>query len=217
MRQRQGNSQQPAEMHVQMHEHATCADHRLTQSSGEPDAFAEGTIRIRLLPRELAEDEQLYRYWWLPELDANHQVLRPARITDATKDRMDLAVFHNMIMTAGRTQVLTFIGSSSGTTQAFTQQFAVGTGAISGVSPNDTSLANEIFRKVPTSYSVQGTEVDINIAFGTTDAEATLTNCGIFGVNATGTLGSGSLMTHALFSFTKGAFAIAVDYIINLF
>jgi hypothetical protein len=181
-----------------------------------PDAFAEGIIRVRLLPQELADDANAYRRWWLPEIDANHRVLRPSRISDAEKARMDLAVYHNMIMIAGRNQVLTFIGSSSGTTQAFTQYFAVGTGAISGVSPGDSSLANEIFRKAPASYSVQGTEVDINIQFGTTDAEATLTNCGIFGVNATGTLGSGTLMTHALFSFTKGAFAIAVDYVINL-
>jgi hypothetical protein len=178
-------------------------------------AFAEGILRVRRLPPEL-EDPDQYRYWWLPETDWRGHVLRPARLSEREKQGYQVAEFHNLITNNGRSQVLTFIGSASGTTPPFTQQFAVGNGAISGVNATDTSLANEVFRKAPASYAVQGTEVDINIVFGTTDAEYTYTNAGIWGVSASGTLGSGVLMTHALFSYTKGAYAISIDYIINV-
>lgn len=187
----------------------------LQPAVGLPPEFAEGVVRVYRLPDRWSEAD--YRYWWLPETDGHGTILRPARLSPAEKRRYLLDETHNMIMVAGRSQVLAFLGSSSGTTAAFTQFFAIGTGTIASVSPSDTSLANEIFRKAPATYSVQGTEVDINVQLGTTDAEATYTNVGIFGINASSTLGSGTLMTHALCSFTKGAFAIAIDYLINLY
>lgn len=176
--------------------------------------FAEGIIRIYRVPDGWSEAENAY--WWLPETDGHGKLLRPARLSEREKQRYLVAEHANLITNGGRTQVLTFLGSQSGTTPAFTQFFAIGTGGINAVSPTDTALANEFFRKAPTTYTVQGTQVDIQIQLGTTDAQATYTNVGIFGVSATSTLGSGTLMTHSLFSFTKGAYAINIDYIINL-
>lgn len=176
--------------------------------------FAEGIIRIRRIP-DWSEDE--YKYWWLPETDGHGKILRPARISEQEKEREhQIAEFSNLITTNGRNNVLNYIGSSTGSTTQWSQYFAVGTGAITAVSASDTSLSNEVFRKIQNSYSVSGTQVDVNFQFGTTDAEFAYTNAGIFGNGATSTLGSGQLQTHALFSFTKGAFAISIDYIINL-
>lgn len=182
---------------------------------GKKPEFAEGIIRVRKIPNEWTAED--YAYWWLPQTDDKGKVLRPARISEQEKERYyQLAEFENLITIAGRTQVLTYIGSPSGNTTQWSQYFAVGTGAITSVSAGDTSLANEVFRKAQTSYSVNGTQVDVNIQFGTTDAEFTYTNAGLFGAGASGTLNSGVLMTHALFSFSKGAFALSIDYIINL-
>ena len=177
--------------------------------------FAEGIIRVRRIPDEWTEED--YRYWWLPETDGHGKILRPARISEQEKEReYQTDEFTNLITTNGRTNVLTYIGSSTGSTTQWSQYFAVGTGAITAVSASDTSLSNEVFRKSQASFSVNGTLVDVNFQFGTTDAEFAYTNAGIFGNAASGTLGSGTLMTHALFSYTKGAYAISIDYVINL-
>jgi hypothetical protein len=175
--------------------------------------FAEGIIRIRRLPFDTDEE---YRRWWLPTTDGKGKILRPARMSEREKERYQEAEARNQIMNAGRSAVLSYIGSTSGSTTQWAQYFAVGTGAITAVSPTDTALSNEVFRKIPASFSVNGTLVDINILFGTTDAVVTMTNCGLFGAGATSTLGSGTMMSHALFAYSKGSFSIAVDYVINL-
>lgn len=176
--------------------------------------FAEGIIRIRRIPDTWSEAE--YKYWWCPETDGKGTILRPARISEREKQELEICVHTNQIMNAGRRAVLSYIGSSSGSTTAWSQYFAIGTGSISSTSPTDTSLSNEVFRKAPASFAVNGTAVDINIQLGTTEAEYTYTDCGLFGNGATATLSSGSLYTHALFSYVKGAYAVSVDYLVNL-
>jgi hypothetical protein len=176
--------------------------------------FAEGIIRVRRLPDGWTDEE--YAHWWLPTTDSRGKIIIPARMSEREKDKYGEAEAHNQIMAAGRTAALSYIGSPSGSTTQWAQEFAVGTGAITSVTPLDTTLANETFRKSPVSYSVAGSQVDINIQFGTSEAQYTYTNAGLFGNSATSTLSSGTMMTHAFFSYTKGAFSISVDYIINL-
>ena len=177
--------------------------------------FAEGIIRVRRIPDEWSEED--YRYWWLPETDGHGKILRPARISEQEKEREhQIAEFTNLITTNGRNNVLTYIGSSTGSTTQWSQYFAVGTGAITAVSASDTSLSNEVFRKAFASFSVSGTQVDMNVQFGTSEGIFTYTNGGIFGNSASSTIGSGTLMTHALFAFSKGSFAISCDYLVNL-
>jgi hypothetical protein len=176
--------------------------------------FAEGIIRVRRLPEGWTSED--YAKWWLPTTDGEGKILIPARMSEKEKERYQEAVGFNQIMNAGRTAVLSYIGSPSGSSTQWSQEFAVGTGLITGISPTDTSLSNEIARKIPASFSVTGTLVDINIQFGITDAVANYTNAGLFGNGASSTLGSGTMMTKALFSYSKGSFAIAVDYLINL-
>lgn len=176
--------------------------------------FAEGIIRVRRLPDGWTDDD--YRKWWLPETDERGKIIVPARMSEREKDQYGMAEGRNQIMNAGRTAVLSYIGSPSGSTTQWSQFFAVGTGAITATTPIDTVLSNEVFRKAPASFAVNGTQVDVNIQFGTTDAQFSYTNAGLFGAGATSTLNSGSLFTHALFVFTKGAIAISCDYLINL-
>lgn len=123
---------------------------------------------------------------------------------------------HNMIMSAGRTQLLAFIGAS-GATNAFSQYYAVGTGTIYTIQPSDSSLAGELFRAVPASFSVVGNAVTISTPFSTSQANGAYTNAGIFGNNATSTSGSGILMTHVLYSYLKtNTIAITNDYTVTL-
>jgi hypothetical protein len=128
-----------------------------------------------------------------------------------------LLIAHNQIMNASRTQILSYIGSSSGSSTAWAQYFSVGTSAITATTPSDTGLVNELFRKAPASYSTTCNEVDINVQFGSTDAWYVYTNCGIWGGAATSTPGSSTLETNSLFSFTNGSQEITIDYTVALF
>lgn len=176
--------------------------------------FAEGIIRVRRLPPEWTEDD--YRYWWLPERDDEGHLLRLPRMEEREKDTYTEAVFENLIMTAGRSQVLTYIGGTAGSTVAFGKYLGIGTGAILAPGPADTSLATETFRKLQAAFTVAGTQVDINFNLTSGDANVTMTNAGLFGGTATISLNSGTLETHALFAYVKGAWTIAIDYLINL-
>jgi hypothetical protein len=176
--------------------------------------FAEGIIKIRRLPEDWTPEQ--YAYWWLPETNGRGKIIRPARMSEREKERYQVAEAHNQIMNAGRTAVLSYIGSASGSTTQWAQYFAIGTGAISAVNPTDTSLSNEVFRKAPATFSVSGTSVDINIQLATTDANVVMTNAGLFGNGASSTIGSGSLFTHALFSYSKGSYGVSIDYVLNL-
>lgn len=177
--------------------------------------FLEGRIQVYRLPDGMSEQD--YKALWLPETDGKGKILRPARLSAQERAHYLDYETENDIMQAGRAAALSYIGSSTGSTTQWAQYFAVGTGAISGITPQDTSLANEVFRKAQTSFAVNGTTVDINFQFGTTDAQTTYTNAGLWGNGASGTLGSGTLYTHALFAYSKGAYAIAIDYLVDLF
>ena len=176
--------------------------------------FAEGIIRLYRLPDGWT-DEDTQRLW-TPETDRRGRIVRAACMSLRDKQRYLDYEAANQIMNAGRTQVLTYIGSSSGNSTQWAQYLAIGTGAITATSPTDTALANEVFRKAQSSYAVNGTQVDVLFSLGNSDAQVTMTNAGLWGNAASGTLGSGSLYTHALFAYTKGNYAVNIDYLINL-
>src|ERR1700690_3312707 len=146
--------------------------------------FAHGSIRISRIPGDWNEEE--YRYWWLPETDGRGKIVRPARMSMQEKARYQEVEIDNQIMQAGRAAVLTYIGSSSGSSVQWAQYFAIGPGAISGITPLDSALSNEVFRKAQTSYSVNGTTVDINFQLGSSDAQVTMTNAVLWGNGASG-------------------------------
>ena len=94
----------------------------------------------------------------------------------------------------------------------------MGTGAINLVQAGDTTLVTELYRAVPSSYSVTGNTVDISTFFSTSNGNGTLTNCGLFGIAATGTANSGTLMTHALLNnyVKSNTNTVTFDYLITL-
>lgn len=163
----------------------------------------EGIVRIYALPEDLA-DEAAYKRWW-------------ATFSESEKERFSTlkGEFRNIITSAGRTQVLTFMGNT-GTTTAFAQQFAVGTGAISKVDAADNALAGELYRNAPSSYSVVGNAVTVSTLIDASHGIGTWSNCGFFGNGATSTSGSGTLMTHLLSYHTHTATAETADYTMSL-
>ncbi len=172
-----------------------------------------GLIRVREVPFA-TEDE--WRMWWLCERDSRGRIIRPARMSDREKARYTVAESPNILVSGGITQVLNYVGSQSGNSIGFAQYFAVGNIGITQVTSADTSVAGEYFRAVPSTASVSGTQQDISVFAGTTQANGSITNAGLFGNGATSTLGSGTLMTHSLFQYTKtNSNAVTFDYLLS--
>jgi len=168
------------------------------------EALFIGKIKLRVLPGDLTLAEFLE--WW-------------PRLTEKERDHYTEYETRNLITTAGRSQVLTYIGSPnlSSPVVPFSQYFSVGTGATLTVNPGDSHVNGELTRLVPSTYTVSGNGVDISTFFSTSNGNGTWTNCGIYGNNATSTLGTGTLLTHALFSYTKlNTQTATCDYIITL-
>lgn len=191
---------------------------RVAQAIAPPALLREsmhinGRIRARELPFETEEE---WRYWWLVQRNESGQIIAPSRMSEREKDRYTVAESSNILVSSGITQVLNYIGSSSGNSTAFAQYFAVGNTAIGSVNSNDSSVAGEYFRAAPSASSVSGVQVDLSTLAGTTQANGSITNCGLFGNGASSTLGSGTMMTHALFNYSKGSTeSISFDYLLS--
>ncbi len=163
-----------------------------------------GKIKLRVLPGDLTLAE--FMEWW-------------PRLTEKERDRYTEYETRNLITTAGRSQVLTYIGAPnlSSPVVPFSQYFSVGTGPTLTVNPGDSHINTELTRLVPSTYTVSGNGVDISTFFGTSQGNGTWSNCGLYGNNATSTLGTGTLLTHALFSYVKtNTQTVTADYIITL-
>ena len=159
-----------------------------------------GVVRARLLPAEWTLQDYL-RYY--------------PRYTERERARLTVYEGENMLMTAGRTQMLNQLFGTAAA--AFGLYFAVGTGVISNVTPGDGSLATEFFRAATSTGVTTGNQIDISAFFGAAQANTTYTNAGLWGGAATGTLGTGTLMTHVLYALTKtSANSLTNDYLIQL-
>lgn len=191
----------------------------LIERIGVPPEYLKvtGTIRFRRIPDDWTEET--YRYWWLPEWDNNGtKIIREARMSRADKDRFTVHEAHNLLTTSGRTNILTYMASSAANTPAFAQWFAVGTFPLVTVSPGDTALGSELYRIQPSTATITGTQLDIESVLGASNANGTLTEAGLFGVNGTSAANSGTLQTHALLAnFVKSSPNVYnVDYLLNL-
>lgn len=177
-----------------------------------------GMVKLRRIPDTWTEEEAAY--WWLPrevEPDTRRELV-PARYSAEQKETLTVATYRNMLLTAGVGTVLAYLSSLAGSPGTMFQYLALGSGAISGVLPSDTLLAGEYFRKVITSSVVSGNQMTLSTVLLTTDGVGTITNLGLFGLSATGTANSGTLMTKilALPGFSKGSVQYYVDYIVSL-
>lgn len=176
-----------------------------------------GIITLHKIPDEWTDAD--FKYYWCPVTTPTGQILQPARISDDTK-RLWLAhePVENLITNNGISYLLTNTGvQSTGSMIVFSQILSAGNGSITGVSRTDTSVAGDGFatgaRKAPASHANTGFSVTISTNYGSSDAVAQWTNIGFYGNGATTTTGTGTLTTHALFTFNKQASAYAVDYV----
>lgn len=171
-----------------------------SRSSEEPLHFS-GHLLFYELPESLTEQE--YRRYWLV-------------LSHRERERYLIHEASNLLTSAGRNQLLTFAGAS-GTTSAFAQYIAFGTGP-TVITGSNTVVATEIYRAIPASSTISGNQVDISLQLPAGSANGILTNAGIYGVNATSTINSGTLMTLAqLNNFNKvNGTAYNVDYVITL-
>lgn len=176
-----------------------------------------GLITLHKIPDEWSDED--FKFWFCPVTAPNGQILQPARISDETK-RLWLAhePVENIITNNGINTLLTNTGvQSTGSMVVFSQILSVGNGTISGVTRADTSVAGDGFgtnaRKAPASHANTGFSTTITTSYASGDANGTWSNIGFYGNSATTTTGSGTLQTHALFSFVKGAAAYAVNYV----
>lgn len=182
----------------------------------------KGIVSLYKIPDYWTDDD--FKKYWCPTTDEHHHVITPAWISKEEKERLLVKRTENLITNTGITAWLTNISvSGQGNTIPIFQILSVGNGAISGVTRTDTAVAGDGFttgaRKAPTSFSIIGFTTNIATTFGVSDAIGTWTNLGIYGFktsgsqNATTTGGTGALMTHALFAFTKPSGAYALDYL----
>jgi hypothetical protein len=173
-----------------------------------------GLLRIRELPEEWSEAD--YLKYWCGERDEQGRMLQKPRISEKEKERYTVLEARNQLMVQGRGFALSYLGATNGNASAFGKYLAIGTGALQATSPTDTQLVNEVFRVLQSANTVQGSQVDINFQLTAANAQVVMTESGLFGGSASSTANSGTLCTHVLFSYTKGAFPISCDYIINL-
>jgi hypothetical protein len=189
----------------------------------------KGHIKIIELDHDMSDEE--LRYWLEPETelgpDGLYRIKRPARMSEEEKERRTVLRAENLITNSGMSQLLNNMAvTGQGNMQCFAQIFAVGNGAISGVTRGDTSIAGDGFatnsRKVPASFSSVGFLTIITSNFASGDAVGTWTNCGLVGFkpsgsqNATTTANTGQVNTHLLFNFVKGSSTYAVAYTLSV-
>lgn len=185
-----------------------------------------GIVTLHKIPDAWSDED--FKHWWCPVTAPNGQILQPARISNETKrawlqplDDGSLYV-ENLITNNGISQLLTNIGvQAQASMQPFAQILAVGNGSISGVTRADTTLPGDGFatgsRKAPASHANTGFSVTITTNFLSTDAVGTWSSLALFGGgSATTTSATGTMETHALFSFNKGSNAYAVNYVVLL-
>ena len=172
----------------------------------------KGILRVREHP--FGDDREAFARWWLAEWK-NGRMIRPPRMSDKEKSKYTVYEVENILTTAGRTQLLNYIGNASNV--PWGKIFSVGTGTLAGVSPGDTTVATELVRVATSAPTVTGTQVDIPNSFTSGQGVALWTNVGLYGTSAaTTTLGTGTLYTHALFSYNHPAIAVVIDYLISL-
>lgn len=159
-----------------------------------------GIVRVRSLPDDIDTDEKYIAYW--------------KRLTSREREKFTIWEGENLITTGGNLAINNFLGNTS-TIAGFAKYLALGIGALTGPAVGDTSLVNEVWRKIPSLLTVVGNTSDISTSLLATDAQAVLTEAGLYTGSASATLNSGTLSSHILFPLVNNVgLARSVDYLI---
>jgi hypothetical protein len=175
----------------------------MTRNPRSVDFFSvEGIIRIRELPADCSLED--FRAWW-------------PRLTEREKDRYTVQRFHNLLTTAGKASLLAWMATLPAfpggtiTGNPFAQNFAIGTGVVTGIFASDTTLFTQAVSKQITTATSTPPQIDYSTFFATTDFNHnTATNGGL--LSASG----GTLLTHFACSYTAGTLPFTFDYLLNI-
>jgi hypothetical protein len=174
----------------------------------------DGWLRIHETP---FENEQEYKYWWCAEWsDAGRQIRAP-RMSAREKARYQVREAHNILTNNGRYYLLVYVGSSLVADIPWAQYFAVGGGPLANVSAADTTLVSEIARLQPTGISSTNSQTDVSVYWNGSTGNGTWAEAGFYGINATSSLFTGTLMNHVMFNYNKqSGIAVTTDWILVL-
>lgn len=178
-----------------------------------------GIIRVYTYPQEW--DIPTLNYWCCDERDRQGHLLHAPRMGQKAKTRYLVYETENLITNAGIANILTMLSAQPGNANWFSQVFSCGNYPITGVARTDTQVAGESGlvnnRKNAAGYSITGSQTDIAYVYQGGDANGPWTNVGLYGGgSATTTDGTGTLQTHAMFSYDKPNTQITVDYILSI-
>jgi hypothetical protein len=208
-------------MSVTIHIARSLAEHQA--NDGLSLKGLEGIITVREWPDFLGDDADEFEKWRASLTQREwDRYLMPVIVEGKEQDYA-----HNLLTTDGITSVLKNIAySSQAQLEPITQILSVGNGIIGAVARADTAVIGDAFgtncRRAPNASTFIGNQVDNRTDFLSGDAQSTWTNVGFYGynyggsANATTAAGTGTLKTHSLFTYAKGATAVSVDYIFVL-
>ncbi len=163
----------------------------------------EGTIYVYEVPWETKAETALY----LPKMSKRE------------KDKLLVARGKNLLTNAGKSLVLTFLGTPgamSANTQ-YAEIFSLGSGVIAGVQATDTSVVGEYStcRQAPDGFTVIAPSTTITTTYTGSNGNASISNCGLYGENASTTNGTGTLHNHALITYSKGTGTSVFVYVLT--
>jgi hypothetical protein len=129
-----------------------------------------------------------------------HIVIRDAITGKIKSDDM----VKNMFVTAGKNAIASALQGTTSNNKGIITYCALGT---SSVAPalSDTLLGTELYRKLVSVRSVANNVATFSTFFTTSEGNGTLREAGLFGDDATGVSGTGTLFCHAAISRTKSS------------
>lgn len=143
------------------------------------------------------------------DVDLTHELLKPPR--ERRKPGLVVCRARNIVTTHGKNIAAGVFGIYSGYVGA--QYLAIGSGT--GSNLDGSALYTEVFRKPITGVFLSANQVDCSTFILAGEANFAWTELGLFGNGASGTSGSGSMMTHATITLTGGSKTATQQYTVD--
>lgn len=138
----------------------------------------------------------------LNEIIIPRGVIRLALFDAVTGKLKEIQIYKNLVTTAGKESIASGLQGNTENNQGIITYTAVGTGT-NAPALGDTDLQTELFRKLVSVRSVSNNRAVFQTFFTTSEANGVLREAGLFGDDASGTPGSGTLFCRAAINRTK--------------